>query len=488
MCATNKSFHKEIAVRLEKDRYTAKLDLPRSRMIMSAASLAPTRRSFLATSAVAGALGLFLFAAPSYGQAVKASDVQAPDAKESVISPVPAKQGASAEDKSIRPYHINIPEEALADLKHRVGATRWPEREIVNDQSQGVQLATVQKLANYWAKDYDWRKAEAKLNSYPQFITTIDGVDIHFIHVRSKEKNALPVIVTHGWPGSIIEQLKIIDPLTNPTAYGGTAADAFDVVIPSLPGYGFSGKPTTLGWDPIRIARAWAVLMDRLGYKRYVAQGGDWGNAVTEQMALLQPAGLIGIHTNMPATVPADIDKAAFAGAPVPSGLSADERLAYDQLAYFYKHGLGYAQEMANRPQTLYGIGDSPVGMAAWMLDHDARSMALMSRVFDGQPEGLTRDDILDNATLYWLTNTTVSAARLYWESKLAFFAPKNVPIPAAVTAFPDELYQAPKSWTEKAYPKLIYYNRVDKGGHFAAWEQPELLSTEIRAAFRSLR
>ena len=306
--------------------------------------------------------------------------------------------------------------------------------------------------------------------------------------MRSREKNALPVIVTHGWPGSFIEQLKIIDPLSNPTAHGGTAADAFDVVIPSLPGYGFSGKPTTLGWDPIRIARAWAVLMDRLGYKRYVAQGGDWGNAVTEQLALLQPAGLIGIHTNMPATVPADIDKAALAGAPAPSGLSADERQAYDQLAYFYKHGLGYAGEMANRPQTLYGIGDSPVGMAAWMLDHDARSMALMSRVFDGQREGLTRDDILDNVTLYWLTNTTVSSARLYWESKLAFFAPKNVPVPAAVTAFPDELYQAPKSWTEKAYPKLIHYNRVAKGGHFAAWEQPDTFVIELRAGFKSLR
>jgi pimeloyl-ACP methyl ester carboxylesterase len=403
----------------------------------------------------------------------------------SVKPAAPVKTDVGAE---IRSFHVHFSDEALAHLKRRVAATRWPDREVVNDQSQGVQLATVQKLANYWAKDYDWRKVEAKLNSYPQFTTAIDDVDIHFIHVRSKERNALPVIVTHGWPGSIIEQLKIIDPLTNPTAHGGIAADAFDVVIPSLPGHGFSGKPTTLGWDPIRIARAWAVLMDRLGYKRYVAQGGDWGNAVTEQMALLQPAGLIGIHTNMPATVPADIDKAALAGAPAPSGLSADERQAYDQLVYFYKNGLGYAQEMSHRPQTLYGIGDSPVGMAAWMLDHDARSMALMSRVFDGQREALTRDDILDNATLYWLTNTTVSAARLYWESKLAFFAPKNVQIPTAVTAFPDELYQAPKSWTEKAYPKLIYYHRVDKGGHFAAWEQPELLTAELRAAFKSLR
>ena len=432
----------------------------------------------LATSAAKGALSLVLLAASGYAQTHKELTM-------TQIAPAPA---AASKDTAIRPFKFHASDEALADLKRRVAATRWPEREIVNDQSQGVQLATVQKLANYWAKDYDWRKAEAKLNSYPQFTTNIDGVDIHFIHVRSKEKNALPVIVTHGWPGSIVEQLKIIDPLTNPTAFGGTAADAFDVVIPSLPGYGFSGKPTTLGWDPIRIARAWAVLMDRLGYKRYVAQGGDWGNAVTEQMALLQPAGLIGIHTNMPATVPPDIDKAAFAGAPAPSGLSADERQAYDQLAYFYKHGLGYAQEMSNRPQTLYAIGDSPVGMAAWMLDHDARSMALMSRVFDGQREGLTRDDILDNATLYWLTNTTVSSARLYWESKLAFFAPKNVPIPAAVTAFPDELYQAPKSWTEKAYPKLIYYNRVDKGGHFAAWEQPEIFVTELRNGFRPVR
>jgi pimeloyl-ACP methyl ester carboxylesterase len=389
--------------------------------------------------------------------------------------------------EAIRPFRVNFPDEALADLKSRVAATRWPSREVVADQSQGVQLATIQKLAKYWATSYDWRRVEAKLNSYPQFITNIDGVDIHFIHVRSKEKNALPIIITHGWPGSIIEQLKIIDPLTNPTAYGGTAADAFDVVIPSLPGYGFSAAPTATGWDPIRIARAWVVLMDRLGYKRYVAQGGDWGNAVTEQLALLQPPGLIGIHTNMPATVPADIDKAAFAGV-APPGLSADEKRAFDQLVSFYAHGLGYAQEMANRPQTLYGIGDSPVGMAAWMLDHDGTSLALMSRVFDGQSEGLTRDDILDNITLYWLTNTTVSSARLYWESKLAFFAPKGVKVPTAVTAFPDELYQAPRSWTEKAYPNLIYYSRASKGGHFAAWEQPQTLVSDLRAAFKTLR
>jgi pimeloyl-ACP methyl ester carboxylesterase len=387
--------------------------------------------------------------------------------------------GTTDDREAIRPYNINIPEEALTDLRQRIKATRWPDKETVSDQSQGVQLATMQKLARYWSTDYDWRKCEAKLKALPNFITTIDGVDIHFIHVRSKNAKALPIIITHGWPGSIIEQLK---------AFGGKAEDAFDVVIPSLPGYGFSGKPTATGWDPIRIARAWIVLMKRLGYTKFVAQGGDWGNAITEQMALLAPPELIGIHTNMPATVPPDIDKAAFAGAPAPSGLSDEEKHASDQLAFFYKHGLGYANEMANRPQTLYGIGDSPVGMAAWMLDHDASSLALMSRVFDGKAEGLTRDDILDNATLYWLTNTTISSARLYWESKLAFFAPKGIATPVAVSAFPDELYQAPRSWTAKAYPKLIHYNRLPKGGHFAAWEQPELITQELRTAFKSLR
>ena len=403
-------------------------------------------------------------------------------------TPLTEKPPAGSGDSAIRPFHISFPEEEIVELRRRIPATRWPERELVSDATQGVQLATTQKLAHYWATDHDWRKCEARLNALPQFITSIDGLDIHFIQVRSKHPNALPVIVTHGWPGSIIEQLKIIGPLTDPTAYGGKAEDAFDVVIPSLPGYGFSGKPTATGWDPERIARAWIVLMKRLGYKRYVAQGGDWGNCVTELMALQAPPELLGMSTNMAATVPADIDKAALAGAPPPANFSADELRAYNQLVFFYKHGLGYAGEMANRPQTLYGIADSPVGLAAWMLDHDAASYALITRVFDDQPEGLTRDDILDNVTLYWLTNTAVSSAQLYWEYKGGFFDVRGVNIPVAVSAFPDEIYQAPRSWSEKAYPKLIYYNKVAKGGHFAAWEQPELFSEELRAAFRSLR
>jgi pimeloyl-ACP methyl ester carboxylesterase len=389
---------------------------------------------------------------------------------------------------AIRPFRINVPEQDLTDLRQRLLATRLPDRETVSDQSQGVQLATIQQLVHYWKTDYDWRKVEARLNALPQYVTEIDGVDIHFIHVQSKQENALPLIVTHGWPGSVIEQMKIIDPLTNPTAHGGSEMDAFHLVIPSMPGYGFSSRPTTTGWDPLRIARAWIVLMQRLGYTRFVAQGGDWGNAVTEQMALLAPPELLGIHTNMPATVPPDIAKALQPGGVSPSGLSAEEYHAYEQLDYFYKHGLGYAIEMANRPQTLYGVVDSPAGLAGWILDHDARSEELIARVFDGQPGGLTRDDILDNITLYWLTNTAVSSARLYWENKLNFFEPKHVSIPVAVSVFPDEIYAAPRSWTERAYPKLIYYNKLDKGGHFAAWEQPMLFSAEIRAAFRPLR
>jgi pimeloyl-ACP methyl ester carboxylesterase len=395
---------------------------------------------------------------------------------------------ADNHDVAIRPFKINVPDADLVDLRHRIAATKWPEPELVPNASQGVQLATMQKLAHYWATDYDWRKVEARLNSLPQFITTIDGLDIHFIHVRSQHPNAMPLIVTHGWPGSIVEQLKIVDPLTNPTAYGGSAADAFDVVIPSLPGFGFSGKPTSTGWDPQRIARAWVVLMTRLGYPRFAAQGGDWGAMVADVMATQAPPELLGIHVNWPFTVPPDIDKAAQAGSPPPPGLSDDEKYAYEQLDFFYKHGVGYALEMAGRPQTLYGIGDSPVGLAAWLLDHDARSYALIARVFDGQPEGLTRDDILDNVTLYWLTNTTVSSARIYWENKFAFFAPKHVAIPVAVSAFPDEVVQTPRTWAERAYPNLIYYNRVKTGGHFAAWEQPDIFAKELRAAFRSLR
>jgi len=392
-----------------------------------------------------------------------------------------------AQDNSIRPFHFHASDEALADLKRRIKATRWPTRELVADDTQGVRLATMQKLADYWANQYDWRKAEANLNKYPQFVTNIDGVDIHFIHVKSKQPNALPLIITHGWPGSIIEQLKIIEPLTAPTAHGGSAADAFDVVIPSLPGYGFSGKPIELGWDPQRIARAWAVLMDRLGYQKYVAQGGDWGDAVNEQMALQKPAGLLGIHTNMPGTLPENIS-AALAGGPAPSGLLGDEKYAWEQLDFFYKHRVGYALEMGNRPQTLYGLDDSPIALAAWMLDHDPASQALIGRVFDGQTEGLTRDDVVDNITLYWLTNTGASSGRLFWESKLAFFAPKGVTIPVAVSAFPNEIYTAPRSWTEKAFPKLIFYKRHAKGGHFAAWEQPQALTEDIREGFRSLR
>jgi pimeloyl-ACP methyl ester carboxylesterase len=393
---------------------------------------------------------------------------------------------AAADREAIRPFNIEVADEELIDLRRRVSATRWPDRET--DPTQGVRLETIQALASYWATDYDWRTFEARFAALPHFITEIDGVDIHFIHARSNHEDALPLIVTHGWPGSTIEQLKIIDPLIDPTSHGASAADAFHLVIPSLPGHGFSGRPTETGWDPIRIARAWAVLMQRLGYTQYVAQGGDWGNAVTEQLALLKPPGLLGIHTNMPATVPADVSKALATGGSKPEGLSADEDKAYDILKHFFATGVAYAQEMGNRPQTLYGIADSPVGLAAWMLDHDERSYELIERAFAGQPGGITRDDVLDNITHYWLTNTAISSARLYWESHLAFFDIKGVDIPVGVTVFPDELYPAPRSWAEKAYPKLVHFNKVDKGGHFAAWEQPEIFSEEMRAAFRSLR
>jgi len=391
----------------------------------------------------------------------------------------------------IRPFRVEVPEAELTELRARINATRWPERETVTDASQGVQLATVQALARYWATEYDWRKCEARLNALPQFITEIDGLDIHFIHVRSKHADALPLIVTHGWPGSVVEQLKIVDPLTNPTAHGGSASDAFHVVIPSMPGYGYSGRPTTTGWDPAHIARAWTVLMKRLDYTKFVAQGGDWGAIITELMGAQAPPELLGIHTNMPNVIPPDIDRAAFSGAPAPAGLSADEKLAYERLAFVYAKGIGYGFQMGLRPQTLYGIADSPVGLAAYFLDHDARSYELIARVFNGQSEGLTRDDILDNVTITWLTNTALSGARLYWENKGAsFFGVKGVgaAIPVAVSVFPDELYPAPRSWAERAYPKLIHYNKLDKGGHFAAWEQPKLFAEEVRAGFRSLR
>jgi pimeloyl-ACP methyl ester carboxylesterase len=407
-----------------------------------------------------------------------------------IMTEVETTAGRNGED--IRPFRVNMADADLTDLRRRIKATRWPERETVTDESQGVQFATAQKLAHYWATDYDWRKCETRLNAQPQFITEIDGLDIHFIHARSKHPNALPLIITHGWPGSIIEQLKVIGPLTDPTAHGAGAGDAFHVVIPSLPGYGFSGKPTAPGWDPPRIARAWTTLMKRLGYTHFVAQGGDWGNAVSEQMALQAPPELLGISTNMAATVPADIAKALSLGAAPPAGLSAEERRSWDQLDFFYKKGLGYANEMALRPQTLYAIADSPVGLAAWILDHDARSYELIARVFDGKPEGLTRDDVLDNITLYWLTNTAMSSARLYWDNavtaKSGFFDVKNVAIPVAVSAFPDEIYTAPRSWAERAYPKLLHYSRLDRGGHFAAWEQPQLFSDELRVGFRPLR
>jgi pimeloyl-ACP methyl ester carboxylesterase len=395
----------------------------------------------------------------------------------------------------IRPFTIEVPEAEIVALRARVAATRWPDRETVPDHSQGVQMATIQELARYWANDHDWRRCEAKLNALPQFMTEIDGLDIHFIHVRSQHENALPLIVTHGWPGSVIELLKIIDPLTNPTAHGGSASDAFDVVIPSIPGYGFSGKPREPGWGPDHIAGTWIELMKRLGYDHFVAQGGDWGAVVTDLMATQAPPELLGMHTNMPGVIPPDIAQALpvpgqlAPGGPPPSGLSADEKRAFEQISTFYTSGAGYAVEMGTQPQTMYGVADSPVGLAAWMINHDPYTYGEIARAFEGNPVGeLTRDEILDNITLYWLTNTGVSSGRLYWDNSFGFFDAKNVSIPAAVSVFPDELYQTPRSWAERAYHNLIYYNEVDRGGHFAAWEQPQLLSEEVRAAFRPLR
>ena len=415
-----------------------------------------------------------------------------PVEEKSMTTPIAVQQTTkpATDNSAIRPFQkVNFPEAELTELRRRINNTKWPERETVLDATQGVQLETTQALARYWGTEYDWRKCEARLNALPQFVTEIDGLDIHFIHVRSKHENALPVIVTHGWPGSIVEQLKIIDPLTNPTAHGGTATDAFDVVIPSMPGYGYSGKPTTPGWGPDHIARAWVTLMKRLGYTKFVAQGGDWGAVVVDMMGLQAPPELLAIHTNMPGIFPNEIDQAAFSGAPAPSGLSADEKVAYERLQFVYQKGIAYGFQMGLRPQTLYGISDSPVGLAAYFLDHDARSYELIARVFQGQAEGLTRDDVLDNITIAWLTNTALSGARLYWEYwGKGYFNAKGVSIPVAVSVFPDELYPAPRSWTEKAYPKLIHYNRLPKGGHFAAFEQPKFLSEEVRVGFRSLR
>jgi len=435
----------------------------------------PHRRAFLAAAAGAGAFGL-----------VSTTFAAGPD---------PAQATEGAQDNAIRPFRIEIPEAALVDLQRRLAATRWPDKETVDDQSQGVQLATMQKLVDYWQHGYDWRKVESRLNALPQFITKIDGIDIHFIHVRSKHENALPLIMTHGWPGSIVELLNVVEPLTDPTAHGGRAEDAFHLVLPSMPGYGFSERPRDLGWNPDRIARAWAELMKRHGYTRYVAQGGDWGAPVSSGMARQNAAGLLGIHLNLPATLPPEIAKAIGSGDPAPAGLSPEEKAAFDAIATFFAKGRGYAVILGTRPQTMgYELTDSPVALAAFMLDHDAHSLGQIAQAFDGHPVGgLTRDAVLDDITLYWLTNTAASSGRLYWESKGSVLSAagqktQDISLPVAVTVFPGEIYRAPKSWTQRAYRNLIYFNEVDKGGHFAAWEQPELFSAEVRAAFRSLR
>jgi pimeloyl-ACP methyl ester carboxylesterase len=471
-----------------------KLVLARTRTIETAVCSSPTRRGLLAGSAAALSVGLFkkVRASPDHAQTMTAS------AGHAMTQISASQQGIRRTDDktAIRPFRVNVSEAQLRDLRRRIKATNWPERETVTDESQGVQLATMQELARYWASDYDWRKCEAKLNALPQFITEIDGLDIHFIHVRSKHENTLPLIVTHGWPGSIIEQLKIIDPLTNPTAHGASASDAFHLVIPSLPGYGFSAKPGSTGWGPDRTALAWVALMKRLGYTQFVSQGGDLGAGVCTLMAKQAPPELLGIHTNFPGTIPPDIAKALQCGDSAPSGLSADEKRAYEQLQILFAKRRAYAQMMGTRPQTLYGLADSPVGLAAWLFDHGdgygqpaAITSAVLGRTINGHPAGdLTRDDVLDDFTLYWLTNTAVSAARFYWESHINLYNAANVTIPAAVSVFPGENYQAPRSWAERAYHKLIYYNTVHEGGHYAAWEQPQLFSEEVRAGFRPLR
>jgi pimeloyl-ACP methyl ester carboxylesterase len=453
---------------------------PRKETIMSAESPAPTRRHFFATSAAAGAAGLSLLSAPAaFAQNSIGDDGQGPIADAS-----PARRAPTG-DKSIRPFRIRVPEAVLVDLRRRVVATRWPDRETVSDQSQGVRLAKIQPLVRYWGTRYDWRKVEKRLNALPQFVTEIDGLDIQFAHVRSRHPNAMPLVMTHGWPGSIMELLKVIGPLTDPTAHGGRAEDAFDLVLPSMPGYGFSGKPQGPGWGPDRIAKAWDVLMKRLGYKRYVSQGGDWGSVVADKMALQAPEGLLGIHVNMPATVPPDIAKALNNGEPAPAGLSEKEKAAFDAMNYLYTKGAGYAGMMVTRPQTLgYALEDSPAGLAAFFYDK------FNDWTYSGgdADKAFTRDEMLDDITLYWVTKTATSAAQLYWENNANNFNAVNISLPAAVTVFPGEIYRAPRTWVERSYRNLIYFNEVDKGGHFAAWEQPELFSAEIRAAFRTLR